>query len=63
MYIYVFTLVLCLQVSFDRAFVSDSAVGYTQFIFTVEIRGRDHAQEIIEALHKQGYTKVECDGM
>ena len=39
------------------------SIGYTQFIFTVEIRGRDHAQEIIEALHKQYYTKVECDGM
>ena len=56
-YIY-FCFYVCRLVSIGRS-CRTLRQGTHNFFLTVEIRGRDHAQEINEALHKQGYTKVE----
>lgn len=50
-----------LQVSFERAFVE--RVGYANFLFTIEIKGHDHLDEIMAEMNKKGYEKVQIEEM
>jgi threonine dehydratase len=43
-----------LHVMHDR-FAGDIPMGKTRVIFTVEIRGKKHLEEIVSALARQGY--------
>ena len=49
------------HVNVERAFVNAS-IGYTQYLFTIEIRGNDHLEEIISSMNKSGYDKIVLDG-
>jgi threonine dehydratase len=49
------------EVEFERAFVSDASLGYTEFIFTVEIKGQEHVDEIFALLKHNGYFKLSVD--
>lgn len=49
------------HVNVERAFASAS-IGYTQYLFTIEIRGQDHLDEIISTMNKAGYDKIVLDG-
>jgi threonine dehydratase len=45
------------EIEHERAFLIDH-VGFTQPVFTVETRGHDHVQEIVQHLRDQGFTRV-----
>jgi threonine dehydratase len=49
------------EVEFERAFVSDASIGFSEFIFTLEIKGPEHVDEIIALLAQQGLTNVKVD--
>jgi len=46
------------EVHHERAFLNNENVGHTQTIFTLETRGSDHIQEIINGLKEAGFQKT-----
>ena len=49
------------RVSVERAF-ANASIGYTEYLFTVEIRGTDHLDEILSIMSHAGYEQVAIEG-